>query len=78
MTTEQFRKMLYAQPFQPFLVHMADGREMLVPHREFAMIFPSGRTVIVTQPDDTFEIIDLLLVTSLESRPAAGASTQSP
>lgn len=73
MTTEQFRRMLKAQPFQPFTLHLADGRHFDIPHSEFASMFPSGRTVIVTQPDDSFEIIDLLLVTGLESRPPAGA-----
>jgi len=76
VTIDQFRKLLLAQPFQPFLVHLADGRQMSVPHREFASVSPSGRTIIISQPDDTFEIIDLLLVTSLESRPAAGAASQ--
>jgi hypothetical protein len=78
VTIDQFRKLLHAQPFQPFVIHLADGRQMAVPHRDFASISPSGRTVIISQPDDTFEIIDLLLVTGLESRPAAGASTQGP
>ena len=27
---------------------------------------PSGRTMIVYQPDDSFNIVDLLLVTDLE------------
>jgi len=74
VTLEQFRRMLKAQPFQPFTFHLADGREMHVPHREFAMMSSSGRTVVISQPDDTFEIIDLLLVIGLESRPVAGTA----
>ena len=34
------------------------------------MAVPSGRTVLVCQPDDTVNIIDLLLVTDLEFKPA--------
>jgi len=49
---------------------------MHVPHREFASMSPSGRTVVVAQPDDTFEIIDLLLVVGLEARPPAGSAAQ--
>jgi hypothetical protein len=30
------------------------------------MAAPSGRTIIVVQPDDTMNIIDLLLVTDVE------------
>jgi len=76
VTIEQFRRLLLAQPFQPFTVHLADGRQMQVPHREFASHSPVGRTVAIAQPDGTFEIIDLLLVVGLEVRPPAGSATQ--
>ena len=76
VTIDQFRKMLMAQPFQPFTLHLADGRQLHVPHREFASHVPSGRTVFIAQPDDTFEIIDLLLVVGLEARPATGSAAQ--
>jgi hypothetical protein len=65
MTVTEFRTLLHAEPFRPFIMHLADGRSVPVRHREFALPSPSGRTVIVYQPDDSFEIIDLLLVTSL-------------
>jgi hypothetical protein len=70
MTIEQLRTMYSAQPFRPFVIHLADGREVPVHHREFIMTVPSGRTVIVCQPDDTVNIIDLLLVTDLELKPS--------
>ena len=47
-------------------MHMADGRSLSVPHREFMAISPAGRTVVVYQPDGSFEIVDLLLVTDFE------------
>jgi hypothetical protein len=47
-------------------MHLADGRQIPVVHREFLASAPSGRTVIVFQPDDSFNIVDLLLVTDLE------------
>jgi len=76
MTIEQMRQMYQAQPFQPFDIHLADGRSVPVLHREFMISSPSGRTVIVYQPDDSFNIIDLLLVTDLEVKaPAAAAGT---
>lgn len=76
MTIEQLRNAYDARPFRPFLLHLADGREVPVLHREFIMSVPSGRTVLVCQPDDTVNIVDLLLVTDIEfspSAPAAGA-----
>jgi len=65
MTISEFRNLLGAQPFRGFTIHLADGRSIPVNHREFALPSPSGRTVIVYQPDDSFDIIDMLLVTSL-------------
>jgi hypothetical protein len=66
MTTEQLRNLLKVEPFQPFTIHLADGRKIPVGHPELLAASPSGRTVIVYQPDDSFNIVDLLLVTDLE------------
>jgi hypothetical protein len=73
MTIEQLRAVHQATPFQPFTIHMADGREIRVPRREFLSHSPSGRTVIVYHEDETFSIIDLLLVTELKVRNGAAA-----
>ena len=69
MTIEQLRTLYNSQPFQPFVIHLADGRAVPVHHREFMMTVPSGRTILVAQPDDTVNIIDLLLVTDIEFKP---------
>jgi len=66
MTVERVRELYEAQPFQPFVMHLADGRKLAVVHREFLSLSPSGRTVVVFQPDDSCNIVDLLLVTDLE------------
>lgn len=69
MTVEQLRAVYGAQPFRPFTIHLADGRQIPVLSREFILTVPSGRTIVICQPDDTLNIIDLLLVTDLELRP---------
>jgi hypothetical protein len=74
MTIEQIRSVYNAQPFQPFTIHLADGRDVPVLHRDFIMSVPSGRALFVCQPDDTVNIIDLLLVTDLELKPAGNGS----
>lgn len=66
MTIEPVKQLYEATPFRPFTLHLADGRGILVRHREFMAAAPSGRTIIVYQPDDSFNIIDLLLVTDIE------------
>ncbi len=68
MTIDQVRRLYDSQPFRPFTLHLADGRRIAVQHREFMATAPSGRTMIVYQPDDSFNIIDLLQVTDLEVR----------
>ncbi|HEY5315571.1 MAG TPA: hypothetical protein VIK18_23775 [Pirellulales bacterium] len=67
MTIEQLKAIYDAQPFRPFVIHLADGRAMPVDQRDFLLAPPTGRTIAVWQPpDDAFHIIDLLLVTALE------------
>jgi hypothetical protein len=66
MTTDQLRNVWKAEPFRPFVIHLADGRQVKVGHPEFLTRSPSGRSIIVYQPDDSFNVIDLLLVTDLE------------
>jgi hypothetical protein len=69
MTIEQLRKMHQVRPFQPFDIHLADGRSLPVEHPEVLAIPPPGRTIGVGLVDGTIEIVDLLLVTSLKPRP---------
>jgi hypothetical protein len=76
MTIEQLRAAYAAQPFRPFVMHLADCREIPVLHREFILTVPSGRTIVVCQPDDTLNIVDLLLVTDLEIRATANGSSK--
>jgi hypothetical protein len=66
MTVEQLQAMQHAQPFRPYRIHMADGRSLDVHHPDFVARAPTGRGVIIYKPDDTFEVLDLLLVASLE------------
>ena len=66
MTIEKIREAYDAQPFQPFTIHIADGRHVHVAHREFMASAPSGRTIIVFQPDDRHQVIDVMLITGLE------------
>lgn len=78
MTVEQLRGLLKAQPFQAFTIHLADGRHISVLHPEYTVLAPSGRTAIVYQPNDEFNIVDLLLVTDLEVKPGAMPQTNHP
>ena len=50
MTIDQLRGEV--DPFRPFVMHLADGRNVAVQSREFMFIPPEGRTVVVWQPDE--------------------------
>ena len=69
MTIQELRKVHQATPFRPFTIYLADGREFLIPHRDFLSQSPVGRTVIVYNADGSFDILDLLLVTDLKVSP---------
>jgi hypothetical protein len=73
MNLEEIRNALRAEPFRPFTLHLADGRQVPVKHSEFALISPSGRTVVVYQPDESSNVIDILLVTDIAYGRKGGA-----
>ena len=68
MTIEQVRQWYDATPFQPFVIHLADGREIPVLSREFILIAPKGRLLVVAEPNGKLHHIELLLVTDLVSK----------
>jgi hypothetical protein len=74
MTIELIKKLYNAQPFQPFVIHLAGGREVPVVHRDFIMAVPSGRILVVALPDDTVDIIDLLLVSDVVVQPSGNGA----
>jgi len=66
MQMNELRAVFKAQPFQPFVLYLADGRNVRVEHPDFMAISPVGRTAVVYDKSGGFEIIDLLLVTSVQ------------
>ena len=65
MTTEQLDAVHKAQPFHPFVLHLADGTAHNVAHPELIWRTPGGRTVFVSAGGEKVAIIDLLLVTKI-------------
>lgn len=71
MSAEQLRNFHQAQPFKPFLIHLADGRSIEVRHPEMlAYAFPARAFAVWTR--DSYSVIDLLLVTELKHRNGVG------
>ena len=75
-TIEQVREAMHRAPFQPFTVHLVDGRSYLVKHPDFISIPTTrhGRDLTV-HDDDGPHWIDLNLVVELQ--PARSSATGS-
>jgi hypothetical protein len=66
MTLDRLKELHHARPFRPFKMHLADGETSTVTHPESLAYSPSGRTIVVVAPDDSTQIVDLLLVSRIE------------
>ncbi len=66
MTPEQLRQVHTARPFHPFVLRLADGRSLRVKHPEILAHHPGARTISVATSESAIELIDLLLVVSLQ------------
>jgi hypothetical protein len=55
---------LRRQPFEPFRICLADGRTLAVPHPE--MVAVGKRRIIVVKQDDSWSVIEPLLIVSLD------------
>lgn len=69
MKLEKLREAMHAAPFQPFTIHVADGRSLHVPHPDFIAILGTGRAVFVTMPVEqtpSYFMVDVPMITQLE------------
>jgi hypothetical protein len=64
------REVLHRQPFQPFVMRLADGRSLSVPHPDFVALGP--RRIVVVAEDDTWTVVEPLLIVSLDQSPPKG------
>jgi hypothetical protein len=67
------RQALHREPFQPFAIHLADGRSLPVPHPDFVALTP--RRVIVGASDDSWAVVEPLLISSLDYDPPTAPRT---
>ncbi len=63
--TADIRDLLKAEPFIPFTIHVADGREYRVPTPEHAHVLPSGGRVLVVTDNARQTILPGLLLSGL-------------
>jgi len=66
MTREQIESAIASG--QPFALRMADGREYLVPHRDYISLPPKAPYVILYDDNSHFTVLPLLTMTGLQSK----------
>ena len=64
MDVQGVREALRRQPFEPFAIRLADGRTAPVSHPEAVAV--GKRRVIVVNRDDSWLVIEPLLIVSLD------------
>jgi hypothetical protein len=69
MNVETIRELDEVRPFQPFVLHLADGRNVKVDHPEFIAIAPDGDTVVVFKSGGGVRLLDTPLITEAEKFP---------
>lgn len=66
MAIDQIRDVQSAIPFRPYVLELADGKEIPVPHPELLWTNPKNpRTVVVGTSEGGMKIVDLLLVATI-------------
>ena len=75
MHRDQLRELFRSQPFRPFTIHLPEGRSVHVSHHDFAGMSPDGRTLLAFGPDNSFNMIDTMLIASIEVGPPPAPKT---
>jgi len=74
MSANELRRLLNAVPFRPFTVLLPSDKPFKIPHPDFALVTPNGRTLIVAQEQsDAVDILDVPLITRVNVEAERGA-----
>lgn len=65
MTSEQLNATIRQRPFA---IRMVDGRSFTVSQSDWVTVSPTGRTAILFEKDDSYSVVDLMLMSELGSR----------
>lgn len=67
MDLNTIRQSLREEPFQPFTLRLADGRQETIRHPEFVAV--GNRILAVVREDNSVTTIEPLLIVSLDKEP---------
>jgi hypothetical protein len=69
----ELRDYWQAKPFVPFTIHLADRREIEVPHPEFFSMSPKGGHIVVYDKRDKMHVLNPLVIVCVSRGRAASA-----
>jgi hypothetical protein len=64
--TDEVRKLLYAVPFQAFLVKTSDGKQYRVKHPDYVAISPKGGRLTLYADEETSTTVSALHIVAVE------------
>jgi hypothetical protein len=67
MTREVVQKAMRQKPFRRFSIRLTDGRLVQIKDAHTAAIHPKGNTMIVFEDKGGYRIIDIALITELQT-----------
>ena len=76
MHADELKQLLHASPFRPFTVYLASEKSFVVPHQDFALLTPKGRTLVVSHSErEVVDLLDVSLIARVEvqERSASGS-----
>jgi hypothetical protein len=74
----RIRELLRAQPFMPFVIRMADGRDYRIGHPDFVLAAASDvPQITIEEPDGRQHFLSALLVTRVERGSSVGRTNGS-
>ena len=76
MDIQGIREALHREPFEPFSIRLADGRSLPVSHPDFVALGP--RRIFVVAEDDSWSVIEPLLIVSLDSNGSNPSGASNP
>ena len=67
MTRQVIQKAITEKPFRRFSVRLSDGELVEVKGEQTAAVHPKGKTMIIFDEDGGYRIIDIGLITELQT-----------
>jgi len=66
ITNQTLKDFLHKQPFKPFTIFLADGRNYTVHHEDYVAVEPEGRRFAMFDEKGRLAVVNMTMITSIE------------